>query len=156
MKAEYINIFISAASQVLEEMAQLKVSLGGTSVRNGNAYEKNVIIVIGLTGQVRGTVSVSMDEEYAKGIASKMMCGMPVGDFDDLAQSAVRELVNMTMGRVATLFEKEGKVLDITPPTLMMGQNLKLSNQISPTLVISLDEPNQKGAIDLDIAVADV
>ncbi len=156
MKAEYINIFISAASQVLEEMAQLKVSLGGTSVRNGNAYEKNVIIVIGLTGQVRGTVSVSMDEEYAKGIASKMMCGMPVGDFDDLAQSAVRELVNMTMGRVATLFEKEGKVLDITPPTLMMGQNLKLSNQISPTLVISLDEPNQKGAIDLDIAIADV
>lgn len=137
-------------------MAQMKVSLGGTSVRNGNAYEKNVIIVIGLTGQVRGNVSVSMDEAYAKGIASKMMGGMPVADFDDLAQSAVRELVNMTMGRVATLFEKEGKILDITPPTLMMGENLKLSNQISPTLVISLDEPNQKGAIDLDIAVADV
>lgn len=156
MKAEYINIFISAVSQVFQEMAQVGLSLGGTTLRNGSFYEKNVVILIGITGQIRGSVTVSMDVEYAKEVASKMMCGMPVEEFDEMPQSAVREIVNMMMGKVATLFEKEGKVIDITPPTLMTGEKLNISNQITPTLVIALNDGDRKSVIDLDIAIMEV
>ena len=85
-----------------------------------------------------------------------MMCGMPVETFDEMAQSAIREVGNMTMGRVASLVEKKGKTIDITPPTLMSGAGMSISNQITPTLVISFSDAKNGGEIDLDIAIAEV
>lgn len=155
MNAEYINLFISAVAGVFEEMTQAQLNISKKAVRTGNIYEKNVIVLIGLTGEVRGAVTVSMDVEYAKMTASRMMCGMPVDQFDEMAQSAVREMVNMIMGRVASLFEKIGVIIDITPPTLMTGEGLSISNEISPTLLLGFDDQDQKEAIQLDIAIRD-
>lgn len=153
MKAEYINLFISAVTQVFEEIAQTKLEIGNKAVRTGTLYEKNVAVLIGITGDVRGSITVSMDVEYAKSVASKMMCGMPVDTFDDMAQSAIREMVNMMMGRVASLFEKLETIIDITPPTLMSGEGLSISNEISPTLVLSFNDGESQGVMDLDIAI---
>lgn len=155
MNAEYINLFISAVTGVFEEMSQAQLSIATKTVRTGTLYEKNVVVLIGVTGEVRGAVTVSMDVEYAKMTASRMMCGMPVDQFDDMAQSAIREMVNMTMGRVASLFEKIGVVIDITPPTLMTGEGLSVSNEISPTLLLGFDDQNQKDAVQLEIAIRD-
>lgn len=156
MKAEYINLFLNAAVQVFQEITQINLEMGGTSLRKGSHYDRNVIILIGITGQIKGSISVSMDSDYAMTIASKMMGGMPVTEFDDIPQSAVREIVNMIMGRVATLFEKEGTIIDITPPTLMIGEKISVSTQVSPTIVISLkDAALGQNVIDLDISIMD-
>lgn len=156
MKAEYINLFLNAAVQVFQEITQINLEMGGTSLRKGSHYDRNVIILIGITGQIKGSISVSMDSDYAMTIASKMMGGMPVTEFDDIPQSAVREIVNMIMGRVATLFEKEGTIIDITPPTLMTGEKISVSTQVSPTIVISLkDAALGQNVIDLDISIMD-
>ena len=156
MNAEYINLFISAVTQVFEETAQTNLTIGSKSVRNGSAYEKNVLVLIGLTGQVRGSITVSMDVDYAKEIASRMMCGMPVDVFDEMPQSAIREMTNMMMGRVASLFEKINVVIDITPPTLMTGVGLSISNEITPTLVLGFNDATGNNVVDLDISIKDV
>lgn len=153
MNAEYINIFIEAVTQVFQETAQTVLSIGNKSVRQGTAYDKNVVVLIGITGEVRGSIAASMDVEYAKGIASKMMYGMPVDTFDELPQSAIREMINMMMGKVASLVEKRGKVIDITPPILMTGDGLSISNQVTPTLVLSFNDHEAASAVDLDIAI---
>lgn len=156
MNAEYINIFISAVTQVYEETIQTKLLIGDKSIRTGNAYSKNVVVLIGLTGKVRGSVTVSMDEEYAKEVASKMMFGMPVEVFDEMPQSAIREMTNMTMGRVASLFEQIGIEVDITPPILMIGEGIRISNEISPTLVLGFNDGVNENVIELDISIKDV
>ncbi len=156
MNVEYINLFISAVAQVYEETIQTTLTIGNKSVRSGNSYSKNVVVLIGITGQVRGSVTVSMDEAYAKQIASKMMCGMPVDVFDEMPQSAIREMTNMTMGRVASLFEKMGVVIDITPPTLMTGQGIQISNEITPTLVLGFNDGANENVMELDISIMDV
>ena len=102
MNAEYINLFISAVTQVFEETTQTSLNIGRKGVRSGMGYEKNVVVLIGITGEARGSITLSMDVEYAKGVASKMMCGMPVDVFDEMPQSAIREMGNMMMGRVAS------------------------------------------------------
>ena len=66
MNAEYINLFISAVTQVFEEVTQKPLKIGNKSVRGNNTgYGKNVIVFIGITQQVRGSVTLSMDVEYA-------------------------------------------------------------------------------------------
>ncbi|MBE6022915.1 MAG: chemotaxis protein CheX [Cellulosilyticum sp.] len=156
MNAEYVNLFMNAATQVFEEAAQVTLNIGSKAVRTGSIYEKNVIVLIGITGQVKGSIAVSMDVEYAKQTASKMMCGMPVDVFDEMPQSAIREMVNMMMGRVASLFETKGVTIDITPPTLMTGEKMTISNEITPTLVLGLNDLTGTNVIDLDVAITDV
>lgn len=153
MNAEYINLFIEAVEGVFKEVAQKDISIGAKSIKEQNVTGKNVAVLIGITGEIRGSITINMDEAYAMGVASQMMFGMPVEAFDDMAQSAIREMGNMLMGRVAALIEQKGKIIDITPPTLLMGKGLAISNQFSPTLVLSFNEGGQANVLDLDIAI---
>lgn len=50
-----------------------------------------------------------------------MMMGMPVEQFDELAQSAISELTNMLTATVATNFSKEDININISTPTLVHG-----------------------------------
>ena len=155
MNAEYINVFIEAVQGVLAEVAQKQLMIGAKTIKENNVTGKNVAVLIGITGEIRGSITINMNEDFAMQIASNMMCGMPVAALDDMAQSAIRELGNMMLGRVASLLEKQGKFIDITPPTLLMGKGLTISNQISPTLVLSFNEGANVGVMDMDVAIKD-
>jgi len=57
-----------------------------------------------------------------KKIASTMMMGMPVNEFDELAQSAISELTNMLTANVATNFSNDNININISTPTLVHGE----------------------------------
>lgn len=80
-----------------------------------------MVILIGVTGEMRGQVVLSIDEKKACEIASRMMMGMPVPELDDMAISAISELGNMIMGNAATVFSVRNIGIDITPPTVGRG-----------------------------------
>lgn len=156
MNAEHINVFIEAVQGVFAEVAQKQLVIGAKTVKDSNVTGKNVAVLIGITGEIRGSITINMNEDFAMQTASNMMCGMPVAELDDMAQSAIRELGNMMLGRVASLLEKQGKVIDITPPTLLMGKGITISNQISPTLVLSFNEGANVAVMDMDVAIKEV
>ena len=156
MKAEYVNPFIKGTEDIFKNVAGIDLKLNSTGIRKDGVYGKEVVVLIGLTGQLKGNIGFSMDKNMAMDIACKMTYGMPIATFDELAQSAVRELTNMLMGRVATLLDEVGKFVDITPPTLMTGDNLKVSQQVSPTLVIGFKEPVTGQLIDVDVSICEV
>ena len=58
----------------------------------------------------------------AKKMASTMMMGMPVEEFNEMAQSAISELVNMLTANVATNFSRDNINVDISTPTLIQGK----------------------------------
>jgi chemotaxis protein CheY-P-specific phosphatase CheC len=60
-------------------------------------------------------------------IVSAMMGGTPVSSLGSLEQSAISELANMICGNAMSFFSQEGISLDITPPTLIMGQQIEIS-----------------------------
>ena len=107
----------------------------------------NWVIIIGVTGEMRGQVLIAMSEENTCAIASKM-CMMEVKTIDDFASSAISELGNMIMGNAATVFSSNGIGIDITPPTLSHGE-VSFTTSYAKTLCVPMVFADGSGSIDL-------
>lgn len=151
MKVEYINPFLKASVEVLRMMAQMEFAMGKPYLKTSPFTAENMIIVVGITGEIRGQAVISMGIDMAKTIASAMMMGMPVNEMDEMAKSALSELGNMIMGNSATLLFNQGINIDITPPTLMMGENMSISSAQMTTISVPLN--SDQGSITFDISV---
>ena len=147
-----INPFLQSAISVIEMTTQTKLSIGKPSVATLDFPDETFILQVGVTGVMKGQVLLVMSEENAKNMASKMMMGMPVAELDEMACSALGELSNMIMGNTATLFSRQGILMDITPPISLHGKNLKLQIDIQALKVPMCDNGEEK--ISLYICVA--
>lgn len=154
MKAEYINPFVEASTKVISEVTGLTPKLGKIYVKDKPYKSDNVLVLIGLTGKISGSVVITFSTKIACKIASAMMMGMPIHALDEIAKSAISELCNMILGNTATLFSQNGLHIDITPPTLMTGSNIQLSIHRSVIVCIPLLFEGGDG-IELDISYVD-
>ncbi len=151
MNIEYINPFIEASQTVLKQITQLDARLGKVYLKNSPYKSEDILIMVGLTGKMRGQAVFSIDRAFALKIASIMMMGMPVTEFDEMSKSALSELANMIMGNAATILYNRGINIDITPPSLLVGENMQITTSKMKTVCIPL-EFNDTEKIDLDIS----
>ncbi len=114
------------------------IEKGEVSVKGRNLENDGVIIVVGIVGEIKGNVVYCLELECAKKIASTMMMGMPVIEFDDMAQSALSELSNMLTANAATSFAEMGISLDISTPTLLYGEKISVKMNSDKVLCIEL------------------
>jgi Predicted inhibitor of MCP methylation, homolog of CheC len=150
MNAEHINPFLIAATKVLKDMCFIDAKIGKPYLKDTQFTQDSLIIMIGVTGEMRGQVMIAFENSVACDIASKM-CMMPITQLDELSSSAICELGNMIMGNTATVFSTKGIGIDITPPTLCMG-NVAFSNNFTPNICIPLMYDENK-AIEFNLAV---
>jgi len=151
MKVEYINPFIEASQDVIREMTALSPVLGKFYIKNAPYSGDNVVVLIGLTGAILGNVVMSFKKPLACKMASIMMCGMPVVELDEIAKSAIAELCNMILGNAASIFSKNKILIDITPPTVLTGENMQFSPSKSVIVCIPLVFSGGD-TIDIDIS----
>ena len=151
MKAEYINAFIKASTEVLNNFVTEKFSVGKPYIRSNPFPTKEFIIMLGITGDIKGQAVFSLTEDMAKAVASGMMMGMPVDEIDEMAKSALSELGNMIMGNSATLLFNVGVKIDITPPSLVKGLSIEISSGGMETLCVPLI--STMGDIEFDIGI---
>jgi chemotaxis protein CheX len=83
-------------------------------------------------------VVYTIDLEVAKNIASTMMMGMPVDEFDDMAKSALSELTNMLTANAVTILANNGISIEISTPTLLHGENMCVKMNTNPILCVQL------------------
>jgi chemotaxis protein CheX len=150
MDVTYINSFLEACSNVLSQY-DIKIKSGKPHLKGTYQLADKVIVLIGVTGKFKGQVLFNLGIEPSLNIVSQMMGGVEVASFDDMAKSAISELVNMILGNTATIFYNKGTNIDITPPSLLMGDNMSLTPQ-SPTICIPI-ELSVGGTIELDITL---
>jgi chemotaxis protein CheX len=110
MQVENINPFVTAASSILEQVAHIEIKRGTLSLRPKMFPSPEVSVILGVTGDVKGQVIYGLTEETALGIATKMMMGMQLPGFDEVARSAIGELGNMITGNASSILEKSGIV----------------------------------------------
>lgn len=151
MKVEFINPFVAAAFMVLEQVAKTKVSRGKLSLKSSPIEGNSVNTVIGVTGDITGQVIYCMSTETAQKIASVMLMGMPVDDFDEIGKSAISELGNIITGNAATELGNNGYACSITPPTLFMGKEVLVSTIDLQILVIPV--MTELGEITINVAL---
>jgi chemotaxis protein CheX len=82
------------------------------------------------------------------------MFGMEVNALEEMAKSAIAELGNMIMGNVSTEFYNNGIKIDITPPTVLVGNDIAVSTKSLKTICIPILIENM-GKIEIDVAVTD-
>ena len=80
-----------------------------------------------------------------------MMMGMPIENFDDMAQSAISEMSNMLTATAATNLAGMGLEVDISTPSLSIGQNFQV--KISDTNYLTVEMDLAGHLVELDIAV---
>ena len=122
MDVKHINPVIESVTTIMTQLGFAQVSKKGISLKGKNIKSPGVVIVIGLIGDVKGNIIYGLSIDDAKKVASQMMMGMPVDDFNEMAQSAISELVNMLTANVATNYSKNGINVDISTPTLVQGE----------------------------------
>lgn len=123
ISANQINPFLKAAETVINQTTGYTLIPGAASKKNLHLSSNEISIMLGVTGEITGQVIIVIEAEQGKDIASKMMMGLPVPEIDDMAKSALSELGNMIMGTAATILSNEGTIIDITPPTLIIGES---------------------------------
>lgn len=151
INVNHINPFLMAAGTILRDACQMEMSIGKPYVKTTEFGEDSVIIMIGITGEMRGQVMIAMKTTKACEIASKMMMGMPVPELDEMAMSAISELGNMIMGNAATILSTKGIGIDITPPTLCRG-DMKISQTYAKNICIPMSSDGSM-VLEPDIAL---
>ncbi len=121
IRAEQINPFLMSARSVMQTVCGVDIKFGKIEKTDFKLDGDPMLIMLGITGELSGQACFVMSIEIAKKIASKMMMGMPVEEFDDMARSAISELGNMVMGNAATILSNNNVLIDITPPTIITG-----------------------------------
>lgn len=151
MEIKYINPFIAGFLNVAGQCGIPSLQRTGLSKREKLRTDHDVNIIIGLTGEIGGNVVLSMHEATAKKIASAMMGGMEVPEFDMMPKSALCELANMSAGNSLTALAEMNVNVDITPPTLINGQNMVC--MISQVETIVLEFTGEVGTLEINVAL---
>lgn len=122
----------------MPQLGFANVQKGNLSVKGKDLVNSGVIIILGIVGAIKGNVVYVLSMEEAKKIASTMMMGMPVNEFDEMSQSALSELTNMLTANAATSFSVLGIPIDISTPTLLYGENISVKMSSNQVLCVQL------------------
>ena len=106
---------IEAVDQIIMQTKQLSVPV---QVEQG-LRQNGMGVLIGITGDVQGRFIFEGSKETF-GVLGEAMFGMPLEG--EMLHSFVGELANMIAGTTSTLLSGKGNHVDITPPTVMVGQ----------------------------------
>jgi chemotaxis protein CheX len=121
MKAEYINPFLESARIVIEQMINIRPTMGQLGIKDIKFVEKYIWIQIGITGQMQGDIVFGLHEVVALKLVSAMMGGFILTEMDEMGHSAISELGNMISGNASTMLYNQGVRVDITPPKVVQS-----------------------------------
>lgn len=152
VNANHVNTFIRSASSVLQNCCMISdIEMGKPYMRDASFSDSDWVIIIGLTGELKGQVLISFDTDAVLDIASKM-CMMPITEMDELSCSAICELGNMILGNAATLFAADNVGIDITPPTLSHGK-VEFMNNFTKNLSVPLLYDGKSKKIEINLII---
>lgn len=151
MDAKLVNPFIEALTAVMPQMGFDVPVRSKMEVRTDFVKSAGISVIVGFTKQIRGNVVYNMSDEAARFIASKMMMGMPVPVFDEMAQSAISEMSNMLTANAATNITALGYDVDISTPSLSIGEGYEI--KISQDQYLAVEMELGGAILELNIAV---
>jgi len=123
MKLEFINPFIDAVNNLFSTMLASSVKKGNIGVSKESRAPFAITALIGLSGEYRGTVTLSFPEDTALKMVNKMLM-LDSKEVDATVIDGVGELVNIVAGSAKSkLIKKDGKPLDLSLPNVVKGED---------------------------------
>jgi chemotaxis protein CheX len=133
---KYINPFIIAAQTVFKTMLGISADMGKPILKTINSTSGDVTGVMGLVGDKKGTVAISLRERGAK-FVYKTLVGEECESINQDVVDAIGEITNIISGQARKEFEKSGINLNAAIPMVIVGKNVEM-NFITKIPIISL------------------
>lgn len=159
MRVEYIEPFVTSARGVFSEM----LGLGLDSAKQGKLYLKSsskpilgVAAIVGLAGPVEGRVILDMSQEtgikITEALNAESYASSSINDANrEIVSSTLTEVANVVAGQAITKLSELGFKFDLTPPTLIVGENTQITSFAQEALVVPLELP--QGLVEINIAI---
>ncbi len=145
----YIKPFVVAAKNLFETMINVPFSLGKPSLKTGSQVPPHEISsIIGLSGNVTGSVVISLSHEVAFLLASALI-GEEVSELNDDCIDAIGEIANMIAGNAKTDFPSGNNA--ISTPSVVVGKHKV--NYPSGLPIITIPCITDKGDMFIEIAL---
>lgn len=112
----YLDLLANSVLEVMESMAGLDRGSARLHAADTILPEGDTFVRIGLVGDWKGEVCLGFSKELALNLL-QAMTGMELTESDELVQSALCELTNISCGNAATVLVRRGMRCDITTPT---------------------------------------
>jgi len=138
MLENHLKIFAGTVNNMLTQLGIGEIVEGVYTCPESVIEEGDLLVIIGLTRDIRGSVIYRLSSNLAMTITSSMLGGSSVEVIDDMVKSAICEFANMVSGMAASEFPV-GILVDITPPTLVIGQELTISAGCNDILVSKIE-----------------
>jgi Predicted inhibitor of MCP methylation, homolog of CheC len=151
MKQTIVDAFVDSTVGMVQDITGISFASGQAASESQLGPGENVMILIGITGNIRGNAVVNMTSAVALQIAGAMMMDPELPEIDEIAQSALCELCNMVVGNAVTTLSQSGISMDITPPTILMGQNMQYRVDKSEIICVPL-LCNDANAMEINIS----
>lgn len=113
----YVDLFSNSALDVMETMAGLDRDSAQLHIASPYQPQGDIFIRIQLVGDLKGEAVFGFSKELALNLI-QTMTGMELTEMDELVQSALCELTNITCGNAATALTKRGLQCDIKTPVI--------------------------------------
>lgn len=128
MDSQVANQFINAALSIFKQVGNVNLEKTGLEYfPNGHKISAGIATILGITGALKGQFIIVLDEAMALKIASAILMGVPVENYDDVAESAVCEIGNMIGGEASKQLQEIGYVCDITVPSIVRGKEMEIA-----------------------------
>jgi len=134
MDAQLINPFIKATLNVLETMAFTKPTPQKPFLKQDIKAKGDVSSIIGLSGESKGTISITFTEACILSIVSNMF-GEKMTQLDEEVMDAVGEIANMISGQARQELEGRGKILYAAVPTMIKGKDHTISHKTTAPIM---------------------
>lgn len=148
LNTQYIVPFAESVRTVFATMMQLDVKVAETQSHLVSA-NYDISAIIGMSGDVVGSVALRMSEQVAKAVVGKfagLQCEIEHPDFVD----AMGELVNMVAGAAKAKFE--GKDVSISTPAVVVGSGHRMACPAN-ALCVTLPCELEIGTFAIDLAI---
>ncbi|HQK80547.1 MAG TPA: chemotaxis protein CheX [Thermotogota bacterium] len=126
MDVRIINSILKSTVKIFTEAVNMKIEFEKPQIAKELAKGYDLVTLVGFNGSLSGNLVYAFDTQVALSVVQKMM-GMPYNQLDELAMSAIGELANMISGNIATNMEQIGKPIDITPPSVILGKEIRVN-----------------------------
>lgn len=154
MDVEYINPFIESVNQVFSTMLETEVSRGDVRVSRTQEFSPiELTALIGMSGEVRGTVALAFSSRVAVACVCKML-DTEIRYVDATVVDGISELVNMIAGSAkAKLVSDDRPPVQLSLPTVVRGRDYVLAHPRN-TVWLTVPFTSALGSFILRIALS--
>lgn len=114
-----ITQVLNATIDAVTHVVPLSITREQPTILNAPVLQQEIGVLIGITGDVRGRLIIE-SPSVVFGQIGQALFGMVLEG--EMLDSFVGELGNMIAGNMATNASNLGVVMDITPPTVLVGE----------------------------------